>query len=204
MNTWITFIMKLTCNMKTQNTDKMLITTVCGWHTTYILSGKLRNQITMQKHITYTCTFKGIKFGLQMQYRRYLKVCIVINILVHYNTCKCSVWHYQNYITLTDPVTHKWKINLQTCHSCRVHCKPYQHAPIYNLPRDRRVGRPLSQNFKRPRITQTSTITKNMENQTKKPKMLQIIKAEVRNTCLKHIHINWCKQCSYFTVVMLL
>jgi len=60
------------------------------------------------------------------------------------------------------------QMNLQTCHSCRVHCKPYQHAPIYNLPRDRRVGRPLSQIFKRPRITQTSTITKNMENQTKK------------------------------------
>lgn len=91
--------------MKIQNAGKMLITTVCGWHTTYILSGKLRNQVTKQNtshtHALLKESSLGCKCGTGDT------VCTVINILVHYKTYKCSVWHHQNYRTLTDPLAHK-------------------------------------------------------------------------------------------------
>lgn len=81
-----------------------------------------------------------------------------------------------------------------------------QHASIYNLPRNRRVGRPLSQIFKRPRITQTSTMTKNVENQTKRKdlKILKLKGIQVSKCNFSQVHENWGIQCSYFIVTMVL
>lgn len=96
--------MKPTCNMKTQNADQMLITTVCGWHT-LILSRKSRNQVTTQNTSHTHALIKESNSGYKCSTGD--TVCIVIKTLVHYNTCKCSVWQYQNYVTLTDPLAHK-------------------------------------------------------------------------------------------------